>query len=266
MSAVLGSQGQAAVVWRNPFPEPASISVTLRTDEPAGVFELLRIAAGGQGLGQCNSGFGAVRDGHPISGGPSAASLGSASGGLVVGRGGSRGSAGAAAGASATCQEATVQPYGTLHVPLLYTPAALKLSRCEVLVAVEGSSYSLNTLEWRFPVSAQAEASMAGIVFRCGIPYMLSFALDDSYRSMHASSVTSIPYIATVWNYGFSQLEQGAAETPAPLPLCHLLPHPYPTTLCPSPAPASPPRLLPYRLPSTGTGARPAPASTRRWS
>ncbi len=180
MSAVLGSQGQAAVVWRNPFPEPASISVTLRTDEPAGVFELLRIAAGGSGLGLSNSGF-AAREGNPtISGGPSAASLGSASG-AVVGRGGSRGSVGAAAGASATCQEATVQPYGTLHVPLLYTPVALKLSRCEVLVAVEGSSYSLNTLEWRFPVSAQAEASMAGIVFRW-VACSLSSVLDD-YRT-----------------------------------------------------------------------------------
>jgi hypothetical protein len=44
LSVMLGSQRGGCVTWRNPFPEPASVAVSLRTDEPAGVFELLRIA------------------------------------------------------------------------------------------------------------------------------------------------------------------------------------------------------------------------------
>ncbi|PNW70067.1 hypothetical protein CHLRE_17g704300v5 [Chlamydomonas reinhardtii] len=163
VSAMLGGQGQGVVQWRNPFPEPASVSVQLRTDEPAGVFELLRISGGPQlpGAGASSShsigsGLGPTTSHTSLGGGPSAASL-NAGGRQAAARSGS---------SVATIQETTVQPYGTLLVPLRYTPAALKTCHCEVLVAVEGSSYSLNTLEWRFPVRALTEASLSGVVFK----------------------------------------------------------------------------------------------------
>ncbi|KAG2493472.1 hypothetical protein HYH03_008289 [Edaphochlamys debaryana] len=160
LSAMLGTQGQGVVVWRNPFPEPASVSVQLRTDEPAGVFELLRIsplASNGIALAPTTSGR----------------QLGGTGAGSQQGAGGATTSGGGLQASSSdvfrsvnTVQEATVPPYGTLQVPLRFTPAALKTFHCEVLVAVEGSSYSLNTLEWRFPVRAMTEASMSGIIFR----------------------------------------------------------------------------------------------------
>lgn len=108
MGAIIGHSAQCVLAWRNPFPEAASVNVTLDSSEAMGVFELLM-------------------------------------------RGGS---------------EALVPPFGTLQIPLSFTPAALKMCGCEVVVSVEASSYSLNTLAWRFPVRATSEASTAGVVFR----------------------------------------------------------------------------------------------------
>ncbi|GLI64998.1 hypothetical protein VaNZ11_008424 [Volvox africanus] len=160
MSTMLGGQGQTIITWRNPFPEAASVSVQLRTDEPPGVFELLRLgpyngsssskALTGINSSSANSIHGGVPGAGPGNGAPNLSgviSLGQRSSTLTV-------------------QESTVQPSGTLNVPLRYTPAALKTCSCEVLVAVEGSSYSLNTLVWRFPVRALTEASLNGVVFR----------------------------------------------------------------------------------------------------
>ncbi|EFJ49198.1 hypothetical protein VOLCADRAFT_90100 [Volvox carteri f. nagariensis] len=170
MSTMLGAQGQVIVTWKNPFPEAASVSVQLRTDEPPGVFELLRLgpyngASSSKaltGVISSNSSSNSVHGG--VGPGPGGGSGGhAATAALALGNGPLR--SGGASGAL-TVQEWTVQPYGLLHVPLRYTPAALKTCSCEVLVAVEGSSYSLNTLVWRFPVRALTEASLSGVVFR----------------------------------------------------------------------------------------------------
>ncbi|KXZ50888.1 hypothetical protein GPECTOR_14g137 [Gonium pectorale] len=161
LSAVMGNQGQGLVTWRNPFPEAASVTVTLKTDEPAGVFELMRLGP-----------LSGTSSRHTL-GGPSGKALTANASSASAGTSGGSGPPTAAAGAmrrvgsaAATIQETTVGPYGTLHIPMRYTPSSLKMCSCEVLVAVEGSSYSLNTLVWRFPVRATTEASVNGVVFR----------------------------------------------------------------------------------------------------
>ncbi|GFR48569.1 hypothetical protein Agub_g10471, partial [Astrephomene gubernaculifera] len=204
LSTTLGSQGQTVITWRNPFPEPASVSVQLNTEEPPGVFELLRIGPfAGSGASQHALNLAGLGGGVLSSRSASRASMvaGASKGSLLgspattppehqqrgmgggMGGGSSSmstmtppGTAGSSTGTAGphrsgssvlgTLQELTVQPFGTLHVPLRFTPASLKTSGAEVCVAVEGSSYSLNTLVWTYPVRGLTEASLSGIVFR----------------------------------------------------------------------------------------------------